>query len=49
MMTDLDSGIDKSQVAARFHSGIANGFVQAAIAARSEIGLDGCDEWGGNA
>ncbi len=40
MMTDLDSGIDKSQVAARFHSGIANGFVQAAIAARSEIGLD---------
>ena len=34
MLADLDKGVPKAQIAARFHASIAHGFGQAAIAAR---------------
>jgi hydrogenase maturation protein HypF len=39
MLADLDSGISKSRISARFHAGIAEGFVQTGIAARLATGI----------
>jgi hydrogenase maturation protein HypF len=40
IMVDLENGVSKAKIAARFHAGIANGFVQAAVAAGSAAGID---------
>jgi hydrogenase maturation protein HypF len=39
MMADLNDGVKKSLIAARFHSSVVDGFVQAAVAARSATGI----------
>lgn len=38
LLADLDSGMRKARVAARFHAGIAAAFVQAAVRARAVTG-----------
>ncbi len=40
MLRDLSNGLSKSLIAARFHASVANGFVQAAMAARVVKGID---------
>jgi hydrogenase maturation protein HypF len=39
ILEDLRDGVSKPQIAARFHSAIANAFVQAASSARSATGI----------
>ena len=39
LVGDLQSGVGKAQIAARFHAGVAEGFVQAAAMARAATGL----------
>jgi hydrogenase maturation protein HypF len=39
LMRDLAAGVSKSRIAARFHLGVAAGFVQAAVAARAASGI----------
>ncbi len=39
LMEDLRAGVSKARVAARFHSGVADGFVRAAVMARTATGL----------
>lgn len=39
MMTDVLNEVPRARVAARFHAGIASGFVQAAVAARAATGI----------
>ncbi len=36
---DLDARVSKSKIAARFHAGVASGFVQASVLARAATGL----------
>jgi hydrogenase maturation protein HypF len=38
LVRDLQSGVGKPQIAARFHAGVAAGFVQAAVRARAATG-----------
>ena len=40
MMADLENGVNNNKVAARFHAGIAKGFVQAAVAARAATEIE---------
>jgi hydrogenase maturation protein HypF len=40
MLTDLERGVSKSRIAARFHASVANGVKQAATAARVATGID---------
>jgi hydrogenase maturation protein HypF len=39
LMSDLEAGVNKSRIAARFHAGVAAGFVQAAADARAASGI----------
>ena len=39
LLTDLQIGMDKTRIAARFHTGVAEGFVKAAMLARSATGI----------
>jgi len=39
IMVDLENGVSKAKIAACFHAGVANGFVQAAISARTATGI----------
>ena len=39
LLEDLRTGMGKAQIAARFHAGVAEGFVRAAMLARSETGV----------
>jgi hydrogenase maturation protein HypF len=39
LLHDLRAGVSKAQIAARFHAGVAAGFVQAAAQARAATGL----------
>jgi hydrogenase maturation protein HypF len=39
MLADLRSGVDKARIAARFHQGVANGFIAAAVRAREATGI----------
>jgi hydrogenase maturation protein HypF len=38
LLADLRAGVDRAQIAARFHAGVASGFVQAAVRAREATG-----------
>jgi hydrogenase maturation protein HypF len=40
LIEDLRAGASKAKIAARFHSGVAAGFVQAAVMARAATGID---------
>jgi hydrogenase maturation protein HypF len=40
LIEDLRSGVKKAQIAARFHAGVAAGFVRAAALARAATGLE---------
>jgi hydrogenase maturation protein HypF len=40
LMKDLRNGVDRAQIAARFHISVANAFVQAAVRARTAIGIE---------
>jgi hydrogenase maturation protein HypF len=40
IILDLEKGVSKAKISARFHAGIADGFVQAAIAARTATGIE---------
>jgi hydrogenase maturation protein HypF len=40
LLHDLRSGVSKARMAARFHAGVADGFVRAAAAARVATGID---------
>jgi hydrogenase maturation protein HypF len=39
LVQDLRTGVCKARIAAKFHAGVARGFVQAAVKARSETGI----------
>ena len=39
LVSDLQSGVSKARIAARFHAGVAEGFVRAAIEARAVTGV----------
>ena len=39
LIEDLRNGVSRARIAARFHAGMASGFVKAAVAARMETGL----------
>ena len=39
MLADLCAGVDKARIAARFHQGVADGFIAAAIRAREATGI----------
>jgi len=39
LMKDLWAGVGKAQIGARFHAGVAEGFVKAAVAARKATGI----------
>jgi hydrogenase maturation protein HypF len=39
LLEDMRSGASKARVAARFHAGVAAGFVQAAVLARAATGV----------
>lgn len=39
LLKDLQAGVGKAQIGARFHAGVAEGFVKAAVAARKATGL----------
>ena len=39
LLADLRAGVDKAQIAARFHAAVAAGFVRAAVLARSGCGI----------
>jgi hydrogenase maturation protein HypF len=39
LLGDLHAGVEKARIAARFHAGVAAGFVRAAVLARSTTGL----------
>ncbi|MFP5211111.1 MAG: carbamoyltransferase HypF [Acidobacteriota bacterium] len=39
LMTDLRDGLNRARISARFHAGVAAGFVQAAVRAREVTGL----------
>jgi hydrogenase maturation protein HypF len=39
LLSDLRSGVSKPRIAARFHAGVAEGFVRAAVMAREASGL----------
>jgi hydrogenase maturation protein HypF len=40
LIADLQAGVGKARIAARFHAGVAGGFVQAAVRARAITGID---------
>ena len=40
LVKDLQAGVSKARIAARFHAGIANGFVQASVLARAATGAN---------
>jgi len=40
LLTDLRAGTSKARIAARFHVGVANGFVKVAVLARTATGLN---------
>ncbi len=40
LLSDLDRGVSRSRIAARFHAGVANAFVHAAKAAQGSSGID---------
>jgi hydrogenase maturation protein HypF len=40
LVKDLDAGVDEARIAARFHTGVAAGFVRAAVLAREATGVD---------
>jgi hydrogenase maturation protein HypF len=40
LLEDLRTGVSKARIAARFHAGVAAGFVRAAMLARAATGLD---------
>ncbi len=40
VLNDIERGVRKSRIAARFHASIANGFEQAAVAARAATGIE---------
>jgi hydrogenase maturation protein HypF len=39
LLKDLQAGVGKAQIGARFHAGVAEGFVKAAMAARKATGV----------
>jgi hydrogenase maturation protein HypF len=39
LVGDLNAGVNRSRIAARFHDGVAAGFVQAAVLARAATGV----------
>jgi hydrogenase maturation protein HypF len=39
LLTDLRNGMSKARISARFHAGVADGFVRAAVIARAATGL----------
>jgi hydrogenase maturation protein HypF len=39
LIEDLDAGVSKARIAARFHAGVAAGFVRAAVLARTATGV----------
>jgi hydrogenase maturation protein HypF len=39
LLADLDAGVNKPQISARFHAGVANAFMEVAVAARAATGL----------
>ena len=39
LVEDLRAGVSKARIAARFHAGVAAGFVQAAVMARAATGV----------
>jgi hydrogenase maturation protein HypF len=39
LLKDLWAGVGKAQIGARFHAGVAEGFVKAAVAARKATGV----------
>jgi hydrogenase maturation protein HypF len=40
LLEDLRGGVSKARIAARFHAGVAAGFVQAAVRARAATGVE---------
>jgi hydrogenase maturation protein HypF len=40
LLKDLSAGMGKAQIGARFHAGVAEGFVKAAVAARKATGVE---------
>jgi hydrogenase maturation protein HypF len=40
LVGDLGSGVSKARIAARFHAGVATGFIRAAVLARAATGLE---------
>jgi hydrogenase maturation protein HypF len=40
LLEDLRTGVSKARIAARFHAGVAAGFVRAAVLARAATGLE---------
>jgi hydrogenase maturation protein HypF len=40
LVEDLRTGVSKARIAARFHAGVAAGFVRAAVLARAATGLE---------
>jgi hydrogenase maturation protein HypF len=39
LLTDLQAGVSRARISARFHTGVAEGFVRAAVMARAATGL----------
>jgi hydrogenase maturation protein HypF len=40
LLSELESGVSKSRISARFHTGVADGFVRATVMARAATGLN---------